>query len=162
MKPSRPSVHFGTGERWVFDKSRALHSRKRIALEETELSGGFYRHMILWHFLSNGARIQNLTWLCEWRNNEKRISKMVIKPATNSGIVDGYLRVEYRLYVITARAWLSRVFSTKHLLIDWRWGEFTSQKLDFDHGQQCRAGTDRKRLRCCPVPFAFNRQLQTG
>ena len=101
----------------------------------------------------------------EWRNNEEEFDKWC-KGQTGYPIVDAGMRelaatgfMHNRVRMITAS------FLTKHLLIDWRWGEawFASKLLDFDlasnnGGWQWAAGSG-----CDAAPYfrIFNPALQT-
>lgn len=100
-----------------------------------------------------------------WRNNEEEFEKWC-NGQTGYPIVDAGMRelsatgfMHNRVRMITAS------FLTKHLLIDWRWGEawFASKLLDFDlasnnGGWQWAAGSG-----CDAAPYfrIFNPALQT-
>ena len=100
-----------------------------------------------------------------WRNNEDEFEKWCAGQ-TGYPIVDAGMRelsatgfMHNRVRMITAS------FLTKHLLIDWRWGEawFASKLLDFDlsannGGWQWAAGSG-----CDAAPYfrIFNPALQT-
>ena len=91
--------------------------------------------MILWHF----PKVVDLPFKAaygrlEWRNNEKEFEAWC-KGLTGYPIVDAGMRelnatgfMHNRVRMITAS------FLTKHLLIDWRWGEayFASKLLDYE------------------------------
>ncbi len=94
----------------------------------------FY-HMILWHFphVVNSSFKKEYDQI-EWRNNESEFKKWC-NGETGYPIVDagmrelnatGYMHNRVRMVVSS--------FLTKHLLIDWRWGEayFAEKLLDFD------------------------------
>lgn len=94
----------------------------------------FY-HQILWHFphVAKGAFRPQYDAI-KWRNNEKEF-ELWCKGQTGIPIVDAGMRelnetgfMHNRVRMITAS------FLTKHLLIDWRWGEayFAEKLLDFD------------------------------
>ena len=101
----------------------------------------------------------------EWRNNEEEFDKWC-KGQTGYPIVDAGMRqlnetgyMHNRLRMVTAS------FLSKHLLIDWRWGEsyFADKLLDFDFsanngGWQWAAGSG-----CDASPYfrIFNPYLQT-
>jgi len=125
----------------------------------------FY-HMILWHFpkvVGNAFKKEYDT--IKWRNNEKEFSAWC-KGQTGYPIVDAGMRelnetgfMHNRVRMIVAS------FLTKHLLIDWRWGEayFAKKLLDFDlaannGGWQWAAGSG-----CDAAPYfrVFNPYLQT-
>lgn len=94
----------------------------------------FY-HQILWHFphVAKGAFRKEYDAI-QWRNNEKEF-ELWCQGQTGIPIVDAGMRelnetgyMHNRVRMITAS------FLTKHLLIDWRWGEayFAEKLLDFD------------------------------
>lgn len=138
-------------------------------LNETFLNELIWREFyqcILWHFPqivthSFKPEYDNI----KWRNNEKEFKAWC---AGNTGypIVDAGMRelnetgfMHNRVRMITAS------FLTKHLLIDWRWGEayFGKKLLDYDlaannGGWQWSAGTG-----CDAAPYfrVFNPYLQT-
>ncbi|HMU45735.1 MAG TPA: deoxyribodipyrimidine photo-lyase [Chitinophagaceae bacterium] len=139
------------------------------ALNDTYLNELIWRdfyHMILWHF----PRVVGHAFKPEydkikWRNNEKEF-KAWCDGQTGYPIVDAGMRelnetgyMHNRVRMITAS------FLTKHLLIDWRWGEayFAKKLLDFDlaannGGWQWAAGSG-----CDAAPYfrIFNPYLQT-
>ena len=161
---SRLSVHlrFGTiSIRELADEAGALN--------ETFLNELIWRdfyHMILWHF----PRVVGHAFKPEydkirWRNNEKEFNDWY-NGITGYPIVDAGMRelnqtgfMHNRVRMIVAS------FLTKHLLIDWRWGEayFAKKLLDFDlaannGGWQWAAGSG-----CDAAPYfrVFNPYLQT-
>lgn len=161
---SRLSVHlrFGTiSIRELADEAGALN--------ETFLNELIWRdfyHMILWHF----PRVVGHAFKPEydkirWRNNEKEFEAWC-NGITGYPIVDAGMRelnqtgfMHNRVRMIVAS------FLTKHLLIDWRWGEayFAKKLLDFDlaannGGWQWAAGSG-----CDAAPYfrVFNPYLQT-
>lgn len=94
----------------------------------------FY-HQILWHFpyVAKGAFRKEYDAI-QWRNDEKEFA-LWCQGKTGIPIVDAGMRelnetgyMHNRVRMITAS------FLTKHLLIDWRWGEayFAEKLLDFD------------------------------
>jgi deoxyribodipyrimidine photo-lyase len=123
--------------------------------------------MILWHFprVGTGKAFKPEYDLVRWRNNEKEFQAWC-KGETGYPIVDagmrelnqtGYMHNRVRMIVAS--------FLTKHLLIDWRWGEayFAQKLLDFDlaannGGWQWAAGSG-----CDAAPYfrIFNPYLQT-
>lgn len=125
----------------------------------------FYQ-MILYHFphVVNGAFRKEYD-LIKWENNEAHF-KLWCEGRTGYPIVDagmrelnatGYMHNRVRMIVAS--------FLTKHLLIDWRWGEayFAQKLLDFDlsannGGWQWAAGCG-----CDAAPYfrVFNPSLQT-
>ena len=125
----------------------------------------FY-HMILWHFPQVATHAFKPAYdKIQWRNNEKEFAAWC-EGKTGYPIVDAGMRelnttgfMHNRVRMITAS------FLTKHLLIDWRWGEayFAKKLLDFDlaannGGWQWAASSG-----CDAAPYfrVFNPQLQT-
>lgn len=125
----------------------------------------FY-HMILWYFPQVVTRAFKPAYdHIEWRNNEEEF-KAWCEGKTGYPIVDAGMRelnatgfMHNRVRMIVAS------FLTKHLLIDWRWGEayFAKKLLDFDlaannGGWQWAAGSG-----CDAAPYfrVFNPYLQT-
>jgi deoxyribodipyrimidine photo-lyase len=161
---SRLSVHlrFGTiSIRHLADEAGALN--------ETFLNELIWRdfyHMILWHFPKVvGHAFKPEYDKIKWRNNEKEFEAWC-NGQTGYPIVDAGMRelnttgfMHNRVRMIVAS------FLTKHLLIDWRWGEayFAKKLLDFDlaannGGWQWAAGSG-----CDAAPYfrVFNPYLQT-
>lgn len=139
------------------------------ALNETFLNELIWRdfyHMILWHFPHVvGHSFKPEYDKIKWRNNEKEFDAWC-NGQTGYPIVDAGMRelnatgfMHNRVRMIVAS------FLTKHLLIDWRWGEayFAKKLLDFDlaannGGWQWAAGSG-----CDAAPYfrVFNPYLQT-
>lgn len=147
---------------------RALASNA-FKLDETFLNELIWRdfyHMILYHFphVGKGEAFKRDYDRMQWRHDEEAFSKWC-KGETGYPIVDAGMRellqtgfMHNRVRMITAS------FLTKHLLIDWRWGEawFASKLLDFDlaannGGWQWAAGSG-----CDAAPYfrVFNPTLQ--
>ncbi|MFY7900183.1 MAG: cryptochrome/photolyase family protein [Chitinophagaceae bacterium] len=150
-------------------------SIRALAQKSKDLSEGFlneliwrdFYHTILWHFphINKGLAFRREYDLIEWRNNEAEFTKWC-EGKTGYPIVDagmrelnatGYMHNRVRMIVAS--------FLTKHLLIDWRWGEmyFAQKLLDFDFaanngGWQWAAGSG-----CDAAPYfrVFNPTLQT-
>lgn len=144
-------------------------AREAGAINETYLNELIWREFyqtILWHF----PRVVTHSFKPEydrirWRNNEKEFDAWC-HGLTGYPIVDAGMRelnqtgfMHNRVRMITAS------FLTKHLLIDWRWGEayFAKKLLDYDlasnnGGWQWAAGTG-----CDAAPYfrIFNPYLQT-
>lgn len=161
---SRLSVHLRFGTLSI----RQL-ARETSPLSETFLNELIWRdfyHMILWHFphvMGNSFKPEYDK--IKWRNNEKEFHAWC-EGKTGYPIVDagmrelnatGYMHNRVRMIVAS--------FLTKHLLIDWRWGEayFASKLLDYDlaannGGWQWAAGSG-----CDAAPYfrIFNPYLQT-
>lgn len=150
-------------------------SIRRLARKASSLSGVFlnelvwrdFYHMILWHFpqVGEGRAFKPAYELIRWRNDEREFEAWC-KGMTGYPIVDAGMReleatgfMHNRVRMITAS------FLSKHLLIDWRWGEawFARKLLDFDlaannGGWQWAAGSG-----CDAAPYfrIFNPRLQT-
>ena len=150
-------------------------SVRQLALETQTLNSTFFNeliwrdfyHMILWHFpqVGKGKSFKAQYDFIEWRNNEKEFEAWC-EGRTGYPIVDAGMRelnttgfMHNRVRMIVAS------FLTKHLLIDWRWGEayFAQKLLDFDlaannGGWQWASGSG-----CDAAPYfrVFNPRLQT-
>lgn len=150
-------------------------SVRQLALATQSLNSTFFNeliwrdfyHMILWHFpqVGKGKSFKTQYDFIEWRNNEKEF-KAWCDGLTGYPIVDAGMRelnttgfMHNRVRMIVAS------FLTKHLLIDWRWGEayFAQKLLDFDlaannGGWQWASGSG-----CDAAPYfrVFNPRLQT-
>jgi deoxyribodipyrimidine photo-lyase len=125
----------------------------------------FYQ-MVLWNFpqVSRGKAFRAEYDLISWRNNEAEFTAWC-EGRTGYPIVDagmrelnatGYMHNRVRMIVAS--------FLTKHLLIDWRWGEayFAKKLLDYDFaanngGWQWASGSG-----CDAAPYfrIFNPYLQ--
>lgn len=145
-------------------------ARKASELNDTYLNELIWRdfyQMILWHFpmVGKGHAFKPAYDRIEWRNNEKEFERWCAGQ-TGYPIVDAGMRelnatgfMHNRVRMIVAS------FLTKHLLIDWRWGEayFAEKLLDFElasnnGGWQWAAGSG-----CDAAPYfrVFNPTLQT-
>ncbi len=150
-------------------------SVRQLALSTQSLNSTFFNeliwrdfyHMILWHFpqVGKGKSFKAQYDFIEWRNNEKEFQAWC-EGKTGYPIVDAGMRelnstgfMHNRVRMIVAS------FLTKHLLIDWRWGEayFAQKLLDFDlaannGGWQWASGSG-----CDAAPYfrVFNPRLQT-
>ena len=161
---SRLSVHLRFGTISI----REL-AREAGALNETFLNELIWRdfyHMILWHFPQVvGHSFKPDYDKIRWRNNEQEFAAwcngQTGYPIVDAGMrelnVTGFMHNRVRMIVAS--------FLTKHLLIDWRWGEgyFARKLLDFDlsannGGWQWAAGSG-----CDAAPYfrVFNPYLQT-
>ena len=144
---SRLSLHlrFGTISIRKLAKE-ALHMNEKFL---NELIWRDFYQAILWHFPQVIEENFNRKYDgIQWRNNEDEFEKWK-KGKTGYPIVDAGMRelnetgfMHNRVRMITAS------FLTKHLLIDWRWGEayFAEKLLDFElasnnGGWQWAAGT---------------------
>jgi deoxyribodipyrimidine photo-lyase len=162
---SRMGVHLRFGTVSIRDLVRKAAAWSDVYLGEL-IWRDFY-HMILWNFpqVGKGKSFRKEYDGIPWRNNEKEFERWC-KGTTGYPIVDAGMRelnatgyMHNRVRMITAS------FLTKHLLIDWRWGEayFAGLLLDFDlaannGGWQWAAGSG-----CDAAPYfrIFNPTLQT-
>jgi deoxyribodipyrimidine photo-lyase len=162
---SRLGIHLRFGTISI----RAL-ARKAKEKSETYLNELIWRdfyHMILSQFphVRAGKSFKADYDHIQWRNNEMEFERWCVGN-TGYPIVDAGMRelnttgfMHNRVRMITAS------FLTKHLLIDWRWGEayFAEKLLDYDYaanngGWQWAAGSG-----CDAAPYfrVFNPTLQT-
>jgi deoxyribodipyrimidine photo-lyase len=158
------SVHlrFGT----VSIRTLVQLAQKKNETWLNELIWRDFYHMILWHFPQAATKAFKPAYdKIRWRNNEKEFTAWC-EGKTGYPIVDAGMRelnttgfMHNRVRMITAS------FLTKHLLIDWRWGEayFAKKLLDFDlaannGGWQWAASSG-----CDAAPYfrVFNPELQT-
>lgn len=144
---SRLSLHLRFGTISIRQLARkALKSNEKYL---NELIWRDFYQAILWHFPHVVNQNFNSKYdAVEWRNNEEEFERWK-KGKTGYPIVDAGMRelnqtgfMHNRVRMITAS------FLTKHLLIDWRWGEayFAEKLLDFElasnnGGWQWAAGT---------------------
>jgi deoxyribodipyrimidine photo-lyase len=160
---TRLSVHlrFGT----VSIRKLVQIALKKNSMWLNELIWREFYHMILWHFPNVEKSFKPKYDRIQWRNNDQEF-KAWCEGKTGYPIVDAGMRelnetgfMHNRVRMITAS------FLTKHLLIDWRWGEayFAKKLLDFDlaannGGWQWAAGSG-----CDAAPYfrVFNPYLQT-
>jgi deoxyribodipyrimidine photo-lyase len=162
---SRLGAHlrFGT----VSIRQLATVARQKNETWLNELIWRDFYQMILWHFptvVSHAFKPQYD--YVEWRNDETEFQKWCVGktgyPIVDAGMRElntiGYMHNRVRMVVAS--------FLTKHLLIDWRWGEayFAKKLLDFDlasnnGGWQWAAGSG-----CDAAPYfrVFNPALQTA
>jgi deoxyribodipyrimidine photo-lyase len=161
---SRLSVHLRFGTISIRELAREAGALSDTFLDE--LTWRDFYQMILWHFPRVvGHAFKPAYDNIPWRNHEKEFERWC-KGQTGYPIVDAGMRelnetgfMHNRVRMITAS------FLTKHLLIDWRWGEayFAGKLLDFDlasnnGGWQWAAGSG-----CDAAPYfrVFNPYLQT-
>ncbi len=130
---SKLGVHFRFGTISIREKARKAQSLSDTFL--SELVWRDFYSMILQHF----PKVEDQSFrekyeAVEWRNNEQEFEAWC-KGRTGYPIVDAGMRelnntghMHNRVRMIVAS------FLTKHLLIDWRWGEryFAEKLLDFD------------------------------
>lgn len=167
-----PSIH-GTSRLSVHLRFGTISIRK-LARMAKETNGKFLNEliwrdfymMILWHFphVVEGAFRPKYDAI-EWEKNESHFDAWC-KGETGYPIVDAGMRelnetgwMHNRVRMVAAS------FLTKHLLLDWRWGEayFAQKLLDFElssnnGGWQWAAGSG-----CDAAPYfrVFNPELQT-
>jgi deoxyribodipyrimidine photo-lyase len=161
---SRLSLHlrFGT----VSIRKLTLLAQRKNELWLNELIWRDFYHMILWHFPQVAHQAFKPAYNhINWRNNETEFKAwcngMTGYPVVDAGMRElnttGFMHNRVRMIVAS--------FLTKHLLIDWRWGEayFAQKLLDFDlaannGGWQWAAGSG-----CDAAPYfrVFNPELQT-
>ena len=126
-------IHFRFGTISVREKVRKAFSLSDVFVSEL-IWRDFYV-TILWHFphVAKSA-FRPVYDQIEWRNNHKEF-EMWCAGMTGYPLVDAGMRelsatgyMHNRVRMVTAS------FLTKHLLIDWRWGEawFARKLLDFD------------------------------
>ncbi|MGI8952390.1 MAG: cryptochrome/photolyase family protein [Chitinophagaceae bacterium] len=162
---SKLSVHlrFGT----ISIRNLAVKAKQLNDVFLNELIWRDFYQMIFWQFphVRKGGSFRKEFDRIQWRNNENEF-QLWCEGKTGYPIVDagmrelnetGYMHNRVRMIVAS--------FLTKHLLIDWRWGEtyFAKKLLDYDYasnngGWQWAAGSG-----CDAVPYfrIFNPTLQT-
>jgi len=130
---SRLGIHFRFGTISIREKARHAETLNETFLNEL-IWRDFYS-MILSNFphVVKGPFRAKYDWI-EWRNNEDEF-KLWCEGKTGYPIVDAGMRelnetghMHNRVRMVVAS------FLTKHLLIDWKWGEayFARKLLDFD------------------------------
>jgi deoxyribodipyrimidine photo-lyase len=162
---TRLSVHLRFGTVSIRDLARKAQNISEKWLNEL-IWRDFYFN-ILHHFphISQGHAFRKEYDKIEWRNNENEFQQWC-EGKTGYPIVDAGMRelnttgfMHNRVRMVVAS------FLTKHLLIDWRWGEayFAQKLLDFDFsanngGWQWASGSG-----CDAAPYfrVFNPRLQT-
>ncbi len=161
---SRLGVHLRFGTVSIREIARLAKSLNDTYLKEL-IWREFYQ-MILWHFpkVGEGHAFKPEFEKIQWRNNEEEFEKwcqgMTGYPIVDAGMRElnatGFMHNRVRMVVAS--------FLTKHLLIDWRWGEayFAQKLLDYDlasnnGGWQWASGSG-----CDAAPFfrIFNPHLQ--
>ena len=131
---SRMGVHLRFGTVSIRELARKAQVSGEVYLGELIWRDFF--HMILWHFpaVGKGKAFRPAYDLIKWRNNEKEFERWC-RGQTGYPIVDAGMRelnttgfMHNRVRMIVAS------FLSKHLLIDWRWGEayFAEKLLDYD------------------------------
>jgi deoxyribodipyrimidine photo-lyase len=168
-----PAIH-GTSKLGVHLRFGTISIRKLAqkasGWSETFLNELIWRdfyHTILWHFpqVGKGRAFKPDYEHIKWRNKEAEFERwcqgMTGYPIVDAGMRElnetGFMHNRVRMIVAS--------FLTKHLLIDWRWGEayFAEKLLDYDlaannGGWQWAAGSG-----CDAAPYfrVFNPHLQT-
>ncbi|MBL7818814.1 MAG: deoxyribodipyrimidine photo-lyase [Saprospiraceae bacterium] len=131
---SRLGIHFRFGTISIREKALAAQGLNDIYLNEL-IWRDFYS-MILQHFphIGAGKAFRPEYDLIQWENDEKKFQKWC-EGKTGYPLVDAGMRelnatghMHNRVRMVVSS------FLTKHLLIDWRWGEayFAQKLLDFD------------------------------
>ncbi|RTL47760.1 MAG: deoxyribodipyrimidine photo-lyase [Sphingobacteriales bacterium] len=162
---SRLGIHlrFGT----ISIRMLAAKAQQLNEVFLNELIWRDFYHSILYHFphVRTGKAFKPIYDQIEWSNNEAAFEKWCAGktgyPIVDAGMRElnatGYMHNRVRMIVAS--------FLTKHLLIDWRWGEayFAEKLLDYDFaanngGWQWAAGSG-----CDAAPYfrIFNPALQT-
>jgi len=156
-------LRFGT----ISIRALAQFALQRSETYLNELIWRDFYHMVLWNFphVGKGKSFKKEYDLIQWRNNEQEFDKWC-KGETGYPIVDAGMRELFNTGFMHNRVrMIVASFLTKHLLIDWRWGEawFAKLLLDFDlavnnGGWQWAAGSG-----CDAAPYfrVFNPSLQT-
>ena len=165
VSTSRIGVHlrFGTVSIRKLASQALMHSATFL----NELIWREFYQMILWNFpqVGEGKAFKPEYDRIEWRNDPGEFNRWVTGetgyPIVDAGIRElnetGFMHNRVRMVVAS--------FLTKHLLIDWRWGEafFAQKLLDFEFasnngGWQWASGSG-----CDAAPFfrIFNPYIQT-
>jgi deoxyribodipyrimidine photo-lyase len=160
---TRLSIHLRFGTVSIRQLAQVALKKSEVWLNEL-IWRDFYQ-MILWHFPHTDKAFKPAYDRIAWRNNPNEFQTWC-DGITGYPIVDAGMRelnetgfMHNRVRMIVAS------FLTKHLLIDWRWGEayFAKKLLDFDlaannGGWQWAAGSG-----CDAAPYfrVFNPYLQT-
>lgn len=161
---SKLGVHLRFGTISIRELARFAKDKSKTFLDEL-IWRDFYQ-MILWQFpqVRKGESFRKEFDRIHWRNNEKEF-ELWTEGKTGYPIVDAGMRelnatgfMHNRVRMIVAS------FLTKHLLIDWRWGEayFAKKLLDYEYasnngGWQWAAGSG---VDAAPYFRIFNPQLQ--
>jgi len=161
---SRLGVHLRFGTISIREIARLAISANEIYLNEL-IWREFYQ-MILWHFqkVGEGHAFKPEFEKIAWRNNEEEFAKwcegMTGYPIVDAGIRElnatGFMHNRVRMIVAS--------FLTKHLLIDWRWGEayFAQKLLDYELASNNGGWQWASGCGCDAAPFfrIFNPGLQ--
>lgn len=161
---SHLGVHFRFGT--ISIRQKVKHAQELNATYLNELIWREFYHMIIFHFPHSAKDAFKPKYdTIAWQNDERLFAKWC-KGETGYPIVDAGMRelnatgfMHNRVRMIVAS------FLSKHLLIDWRWGEayFAAKLLDYElasnvGGWQWAAGCG-----CDAAPYfrVFNPSLQT-
>lgn len=169
-----PALENGTSKMGVHLRFGTVSIRqlaaRALSLNDTYVNELIWRdfyHAILWHFphVGKGESFKKEYDRIEWRNNEMEFAHWC-NGTTGYPIVDagmrelnttGYMHNRVRMIVAS--------FLTKHLLIDWRWGEayFAQKLLDFDLAANNGGWQWASSSGCDAAPYfrVFNPALQT-
>lgn len=169
-----PALENGTSKMGVHLRFGTVSIRqlaaRALSLNDTYVNELIWRdfyHAILWHFphVGKGESFKKEYDRIEWRNNEAEFAHWC-NGTTGYPIVDagmrelnttGYMHNRVRMIVAS--------FLTKHLLIDWRWGEayFAQKLLDFDLAANNGGWQWASSSGCDAAPYfrVFNPALQT-
>lgn len=161
---SRLGIHlrFGT----VSIRALANRAKSLSAVYLNELIWREFYQMLLWHYpkLGKGRAFRKEFEAIKWRNNEEEFKRWC-EGSTGYPLVDAGMRqLNQTGYIHNRVRMVVASFLSKHLLIDWRWGEayFAGKLLDFElasnnGGWQWAAGSG-----CDAAPYfrVFNPTLQ--
>lgn len=161
---TRLSIHLRFGTVSIRDLAAEAKQLNETLLNEL-IWRDFYQ-AILWHFPQVVTESFKKEYdHIQWRNNEQEFDAWC-RGMTGYPIVDAGMReLNETGYMHNRVRMIAASFLTKHLLIDWRWGEayFATKLLDYDlaannGGWQWAAGSG-----CDAAPYfrIFNPKLQT-
>lgn len=131
---SRLGIHLRFGTLSIRALARAVQNSSEVYLNEL-IWREFYQ-MVLFHFphVGRGEAFKKEYDLIEWRNDEKEFT-LWCQGKTGYPMVDAGMRQLNETGFMHNRArMVTASFLSKHLLIDWRWGEayFARLLLDYD------------------------------
>jgi deoxyribodipyrimidine photo-lyase len=160
---SRLGIHLRFGTISIRELTRQAMQHGEVFLNELIWRNFFIQIMAHFPYVAEGPFKKQYAFI-PWRNNEKEFEKWC-RGETGYPMVDAGMRelnktgfMHNRVRMVTAS------FLTKHLLIDWRWGEayFAHKLLDFELASnngnwQWAAGTG-----CDAAPYfrVFNPEMQ--